>query len=57
MANKKEKVGVRLKCECGAEELFYVPEKDFIVWVASPEITAAIKVFEKPKKAIQGALW
>jgi len=59
VGHKPDRVGVKLKCECGVEELFVIPANDFMVWVTSPEISAALKIFNKPKekKAVQGALW
>lgn len=59
LKHTEEKVGVRLGCVCGASEVFSIPSKDFMCWVATPEITEAMKIYNKPKKKESGqrSLW
>ena len=60
VGHKPDRVGVKLKCECGASETLVIPVEDFKVWIVAPEIKEAMKIFEKPKEektALQGELW
>ena len=57
--HREDRVGVKIGCECGETDVFSVPADSFMSWVATPEISAVMKIFNGniKKKSEQKSLW
>ena len=42
-----DQLKVRLTCECGEQDIFFISSKDFIVWSKEPTIKQALREFKK----------